>query len=119
MREAKLVNLTRGTVLAERAAVAETPGSRRRGLLNTESLPDGSGLLVVPCRQVHTFGMRYAIDVVFVDEAWAVKRVVRGMKPGRLGALVMGARAALELPAGKTEATGTVKGDLLDALPVQ
>jgi uncharacterized membrane protein (UPF0127 family)/catechol 2,3-dioxygenase-like lactoylglutathione lyase family enzyme len=115
MREARLVNLTRGTVLAETAAVAETPASRRRGLLGTASLPAGSGLLIVPCRQVHTFGMAYTIDVVFVDEAWNVKRVVHDMKPGRLGALVPRARAALELPAGKAAETGTVAGDMLDA----
>ncbi|MDD3717911.1 MAG: DUF192 domain-containing protein [Actinomycetota bacterium] len=117
MREVRLVNLTREAVLAERAAVAETPRARNRGLLGTDSLADGCGLLIVPCRQVHTFGMRYAIDVVFVDEAWKVKRVVGGMRPGRLGALVIRARAAVELPAGKAAETGTRVGDMLDALP--
>jgi hypothetical protein len=117
MRDVKLVNLTRGEVLAERAAVAETPGSQRRGLLGTDSLPDGGGLLIAPCRQVHTFGMRYAIDVVFVDASWTVKRVVHAMKPGRLSSVVLSSRAVLELPAGKTAATATVPGDLLDALP--
>jgi uncharacterized membrane protein (UPF0127 family)/catechol 2,3-dioxygenase-like lactoylglutathione lyase family enzyme len=115
MREVRLVNHTRGTVLAERAAVAETPASRRRGLLGTDSLDQGSGLLIVPCRQVHTFGMRCPIDVIFVDEAWNVKRVVNEMKPNRLGALVIKARAALELTAGKAAETGTLVGDSLDA----
>jgi uncharacterized membrane protein (UPF0127 family) len=118
MRDVRLVNLTRDTVLAERAAVAETPASRRRGLLGTGSLGDGYGLLIVPCRQVHTFGMRYPIDIVFVDEAWKVKRVVKDMKPGRIGALVIKARAALELPAGRAAETGTMVGDMLDALPL-
>jgi uncharacterized membrane protein (UPF0127 family) len=115
MRNVVLVNLTRGEILAEKAAVAETPAARTRGLLKTDSLPDGAGLLIVPCRQVHTFRMRYPIDVIFVDEAWTVKRVVHAMKPGRLTALVFGSRAALELPAGKAAETGTVKGDLIDA----
>jgi uncharacterized membrane protein (UPF0127 family) len=110
--------MTRGGVLAEPAAVAETPAARRRGLLGSDSLADGSGMLIVPCRQVHTFGMRYPIDIVFIDEAWKVKRVVSAMKPGRLGALVIRARAALELPAGKAAETGTQAGDLLDVLPV-
>lgn len=118
MRVVRVVNLTRGEVLAERAAVAETPGARNRGLLGTGSLADGCGLLIMPCRQVHTFGMRYAIDVVFVDEAWKVKRVVSAMKPGRLGALVIRARVALELPAGKAAETGTRVGDMLDAREV-
>jgi uncharacterized protein len=114
MREVRMVNITRGTVLAKSAAAAETPGTRRRGLLGTDSLVDGCGLLIVPCRQVHTFGMRYAIDVIFVDEAWTVRRVVNDMKPGRLGALVLRARAAVELPAGKAAETGTRVGDMLD-----
>jgi uncharacterized membrane protein (UPF0127 family) len=118
MRYVKLLNLTRGKVLAERARVAETPGSRRRGLLGTSSLPDGQGLVIVPCRQVHTFGMRYPIDVVFVDESWAVRRVVSRLRPGRISPLVLASRAALELPAGKAEETGTAKGDLVDARPV-
>jgi len=117
MREVSIVNLTRGTVLAQRAAVAETPGSRRRGLLGTDSLGDGGGLLILPCRQVHTFGMRYPIDVVFVDRSWTVRRISHQVKPGRLSAVVLSSRAALELPAAKAEQTGTQIGDALDVLP--
>jgi uncharacterized membrane protein (UPF0127 family) len=118
MRHVRLVNLTNGGILANRAGVADTPASRRRGLLGTESLPEGEGLIIVPCRNVHTIGMKYPIDVVFVDESWAVKRVVHGLKPGRLSPLVFNSRAVLELPAGVAAATGTVKGDQLDALPL-
>jgi len=117
MRQVKLVNLTRGTVLAERAGVAETPEARRRGLLGTDALPDGGGLVIIPCRHVHTVGMRYAIDVAFVDASWTVRRVVHRLKPGRLSPLVLKGRAALELPAGKIEETGTESGDMLDILP--
>ena len=116
MRRVKLVNLTRDSVLAERAAVAETPSSRLRGLIGTESLPDGQGLVIIPCRHIHTFGMKYPIDVAFVDATWTVRRVVRELKPGRLSPLVLKGRAALELPAGKMEETGTERGDILDAL---
>ena len=119
MREVNIVNLTRGTVLAQRAAVAETPGSRRRGLLGTDSLRDGEGILILPCRQVHTFGMRYPIDVVFVDKSWTVRRVSKHVKPGRLSAIVLSSRAAIELPAAKAEETGTQKGDALDVLPAR
>lgn len=118
MRQVKLVNLTRNTVLADRAAVAETPFSRRRGLMGTESLPDGQGLVIIPCRHVHTLGMKYAIDIVFVDASWTVRRVVHNLKPGRLSPLVLKGRAVLELPAGRMVETGTERGDMLDALPV-
>ncbi len=115
MREVSVTNLSRGTVLARRALLADTPDARRRGLLGTPCLPDGRGLLIVPCRQVHTFGMRYAIDVVFLGGDWKVRRVVRAMQPWRLGALVLGGRAAVELPAGKAAETGTRVGDTLQA----
>jgi uncharacterized membrane protein (UPF0127 family) len=118
MRQVKLVNLTHNTVLAEKALVAETPASRRRGLLGTDSLPDGQGLVITPCRNVHTLGMKYAIDVVLVDASWTVRRVVHNLKPGRMSPLVLKGRAVLELPAGKAEETGTEEGDMLDALYV-
>ena len=95
------------------------PRSRRRGLLGTASLPDGRGLLIVPCRQVHTLGMRYPIDVVFVDGSLRVLRVVREMKPGRLSVPVLRARAALELPAARAAATGTSPGDELAFIPIK
>ncbi|NPV58534.1 MAG: DUF192 domain-containing protein [Actinobacteria bacterium] len=112
--EVAVINVTRKAVLAARAAVADTPRSRRRGLLGTEVLEDGRGLVIVPCRQVHTFGMRYAIDVVFVDRRMRVLRVVKAMRPCRLGALVLRAAAAIELPPGKAAATGTAPGDMLE-----
>jgi len=118
MREVSIVNLTRGTILAQRAAVAETPGSRRRGLLGTDALDDGEGLLILPCRQVHTFGMRYPIDVIFIDKSWTVRRITHRMRPGRLSALVLSSRAVLELPAAKAARTGTQKGDALDVTEV-
>ncbi len=118
MREVRVRNASKGITLAERVTVAETPASRRRGLLGTERLSPGSGLLLVPCRQIHTIGMRYAIDVVFLDQAQRVVRVLRSMKPGRLSPLVWRAHAVLELPAGSTEASDTAEGDLLDILPL-
>jgi uncharacterized protein len=119
MRYMKLLNSSHDTVLAEQALLAETPGARRRGLLGTDSLPDGEGLLILPCRQVHTFGMRYPIDVVFIDKDWTVRRVVHRMKPRRLSPLVLASRAVLELPPGKASETATAKGDFLNALPVE
>jgi uncharacterized membrane protein (UPF0127 family) len=114
MRRVSIVNLSRGTVLAEEAEVAETSASRRRGLLGRDRLFEGGGLLIIPCRQVHTFGMRFPIDVVFVDEALRVVRLVKRLRPGRLSPFVLRARTALELPEGTIERTGTRSGDSLD-----
>ena len=116
MRYVRVVNAARGTTVAERVGVAETASSRRRGLLGTDMLPEDAGMLIVPCRQVHTFGMRYPIDAVFLDGEYRVVRVVRRLGPRRLSPVVWRARAVLELPAGRAERVGIAVGDALEII---
>ena len=87
--------------------LAVTPAARARGLLGR--CPPRP-LLLVPARAIHTWGMRFAIDVVFLDADLRVLRVVRGLRPWRCAA-ARGARAVLELPAGG--AVGIAPGDRL------
>jgi hypothetical protein len=94
-------------VLAENVEIAGTPFKRLRGLLGRSSFPSGEGLLIVPCRAVHTWFMRFPIDAVFLDEDFAVAGVVENMPPFRFSPYVRRARAALELPAGTVRETGT------------
>jgi hypothetical protein len=102
-----------GAVLADRLRVAETHWTRFRGLLGTASLPAGDGLWIRPCRQVHMFWMRYAIDVVFLDDALAVVAVTPDLRPWRISPLVKAATSVLELPAGTCAAAGLVPGQRL------
>src|SRR5215475_11848610 len=92
--------LTRGQSLAERLRPAHTHWTRLRGLLGTRTLPAGDGLWIRPCRQVHMFGMRYPIDVVFVDEAQRVVGLTSDLQPGRVSPKVSAATSVLELPTG-------------------
>lgn len=106
-------NLTRGTLLADLAGVADTSAKRRQGLLKHTSLPQGEGLWIVPCEGVHMFGMKFAIDVVFLDKQ---KRVVK-TRPnlGKWGiSFCMRAHSVLELPVGIIASTGTAAGDQLE-----
>ena len=83
-----------------------------RGLLGRSSLPSGEGLLLKPAGSVHTFFMRFPIDVVFLDRDRKVVGVRHGLRPWR----VAGARhavAALELPAGAAAAAGVDEGGVL------
>ncbi len=114
----KVRNLSRGTALGERVEVAATRRSRARGLLGSAGWEGRDGLLLRPCRNIHTVGMRYPIDLVFLDEEGRVLRVVEGLRPGRISPLVLRARSVLELPAGKLKETGTLPGDLLEMRPV-
>lgn len=106
----KLLLPARGLVIAERATFATSVGQRVRGLLATDALEPGRAL-VLPTRQVHTFGMRYSIDVIFCARDWEVLHVVRCMRPNRASRLVMKARWAVELPAGAADVV--VIGDRL------
>lgn len=91
-------------VVADTVRRATSIPGRMRGLLGGPGLGPGEGLLLSPCKQVHTFGMRFPIDVVFCDRGWRVTHVVRGMKPGRVSRVEWRARCAIELSAGAASA---------------
>lgn len=101
-------------VLAERASVARSFFRRLKGLLGTDSLPDGEGLLLSPCNSIHMFGMKYAIDVIFLDKELVVVDVLENIAPGKASRVYRKAFCCLELPAGKVNLTGTTIGDKLD-----
>lgn len=67
------------------------------------TLEPGEALLLQPCKQVHTFGMTYPIDVLFCDREWVVLHVARRMEPRRIGRVVWRAHFAIELRAGAAE----------------
>jgi uncharacterized membrane protein (UPF0127 family) len=110
-------NETRGTVIAEQVAIADSMLRRLRGLLGTRALPSRHGLLLRPCRQVHSFFMRYAIDLVFLDAADHVLRTVPRFPVNRMSPLVRAAASVLELPAGTLDATPAAPGDALRLEP--
>jgi uncharacterized membrane protein (UPF0127 family) len=104
---------TTGTVACERCLVADTPLARMRGLLGRRSLPPEEGILLRPASSVHTWFMRFPIDVVFLDRELSVLRVVPGLRPWR-AASRRRAAAVLELAAGESERRGIRVGDRLD-----
>lgn len=105
-------NGDRGVILAEAADVADTSQKRRTGLLKHTSLEPGQGLWISPCESVHSFGMKFAIDVVYLDRQKKVRKLYRNMVPWRISAC-LSAHSVLELPVGVIEATGTRQGDQL------
>lgn len=87
---------------------------RLRGLLGRPPLRAGEGLLLVPCRGVHTVGMREPLDIAVLDRVGTVIAVYPALPPGRGTPLHRRGVAVLELPAGTLAATGTVPGDPLE-----
>jgi uncharacterized protein len=106
-------NQTRNTILADAAEVADTSEKRRTGLLKHDRLEPGQGLWIVPCESVHSFFMKFAIDLVYLDRNKKVRKVRHRMVPWRVSAC-LSAHSILELPAGAVAASGTQKGDQLE-----
>jgi uncharacterized membrane protein (UPF0127 family) len=105
-------NDTRHTVLADAADVADSSAARRTGLLKRPGLEPGEGLWIVPCESVHTFFMKFPIDLVYLDRERRVVKVRHSVPAWRLSACLR-AHSILELPAGTAERTHTEKGDEL------
>jgi len=106
-------NQTRNTILADAAEVADTSEKRRTGLLKHDRLDPGQGLWIVPCESVHSFFMKFAIDLVYLDRNKKVRKVRHRMVPWRVSAC-LSAHSILELPAGAVAASGTMAGDQLE-----
>ncbi|MBZ5598035.1 MAG: DUF192 domain-containing protein [Acidobacteriia bacterium] len=109
-------NRTRHAYLATQLRFAGTHWSRFRGLMGRDagSFPAGHGLWIVPSRGVHTFAMRFPIDVVYLDGDRVVVHLEEDLKPWRLGPLRMRTASVLELPRQTLHSTGTALGDEIE-----
>jgi uncharacterized membrane protein (UPF0127 family) len=105
MRLVRVVNRTRGSVLAERAELADNYWTRFMGLMGRSDLPSGGGLVLRPGGGIHMWFMRIPLDVVHVDKRDRVTHVLRGIKPWRFGPLFVGNKYAIELPVGAANET--------------
>ena len=103
-------NLDTGAIVADNVAVASTRATRAVGLRSRSGLDPGEGLWIVPSRGVHTWGMRFVIDVVALDERGVVIDQVSRLKPWRIRLPVRGTAGVLELPSGTLDASGTALG---------
>lgn len=105
-------NLTRDTLIGDAIESAETSAERRTGLLKHDKLEEGAGLWIVPCEAVHTFFMKFAIDLIYLDRKRRVRGVRRAVVPWRLS-VCLPAHSVLELPPGTIDRTNTKEGDEL------
>jgi uncharacterized membrane protein (UPF0127 family) len=107
------VRITNRDVVLAIADIADSPESRRRGLLGRAPLQPGEGLWISQCDSIHTYGMQFPIDVLFLGPDSQVLDIAPNMAAG--GTVTRdGAASCLELPSGACEATGTQVGDFLE-----
>ena len=107
-------NVDTGTIVADKVAVAATHAERAVGLLTRTGLEPGEALWIVPSRGVHTWGMRFAIDIVALDDRGIVIDQVSALKPWRVRLPRRGTAGVLELPSGTLVASGTAIGHRIE-----
>jgi hypothetical protein len=106
-------NLTKGNLVASQLSLATTPETRRQGLLGRSSLAADEGMLIDSCGWVHTVGMKFPIDIVFLDRRAQVVRILRSVAPGQTPGPCLTARSTLELAAGAAALKRIEVGDRL------
>jgi len=118
-----VVNLDTSREIAARVGVARSFWARGRGLLGRRALPEGEGLLIEHCRQIHMFFMAFPIDVLHVQRLsrteGRVARVLDTIRPFRVGPLVWRSDYVIELPPGTAGRTGTQAGHRIRLEPIE
>ncbi len=109
----RVSNVSKGTCLGTKVEVADSPRRRSVGLLGTDSLQPQSGLLIYPTQAVHTFGMKYPIDILFLSRKKKVIGLKRALRPYRLTRIYWTAECVIELPENTIADTRTELGDVI------
>jgi len=109
----EIFNQTRKTRLADNALIADSFLKRMRGLLGKRTFTYGQALVLKPCNSLHTYFMRFAIDVIFVNKNNSVVKIVNNLKPFRLSPVCLGSKFVIELPSGMIKLTSTCLADQL------
>lgn len=99
-----------GRIIAANVEMADTSAKRAVGLLGRRGLEQNSALWLEPCNGIHTFGMRFAIDVLYLDKAGIALRVLPNVRPNRMRLPLRGVRVTVEFPAGTLAALGVKAG---------
>lgn len=108
-----MYNLTRQIQLASNVEVAASGVKRSRGLLGRKGLARGEALWIVPSEAVHTFGMQFSLDLVYLDRRLRIRKIRRNVPPWRLSAC-LSAHSVVELAAGSIRETDAQPGDQVE-----
>lgn len=111
----RIVNRTRGGAVAAKVTKVTSFWGRLTGLAGRQSLQPQTGIWLIPCNGVHTFGMRFSLDIIVLDRQMRVLQILRAVPPGRICRGTAGGYSTLEMPAGA--AAGILVGDQLEASP--
>lgn len=108
-----VINKTKETTIATKVKIANNPISRTIGLLNRSSIEPQEGLLIVPCKSIHSMFMRFEFDAVFIDKNNNIVELIKQMSAWKVSSYVWKAHKVLELAAGVIDITKTEIGDTI------
>jgi len=109
----KVINISRNSVLADNAQLADTFLKRLIGLLNHKALNKGEALILTPSNCIHSLFMRFTIDIIFLDKAGRVIEALPAFKPFRLSPIYFSSHSVIELPENTLQLTQTQPGDII------
>ena len=108
-------NTTRETTIGDRVEIAGSNVKRSKGLLGRKGLEPGEGMWIVPCEAIHTFFMRFPIDLIYLDKKSRVRKIRSAVPAWRISAC-LSAHSVLELPVGTIRESKTEQGDVLEVI---
>lgn len=107
----KIMNLTIGNIILEKVEIANSFFTRLKGLLGRERLEKKEGLIIKPCNSVHTIGMKFPIDVAFVNNDDEIIHIIYSMFPGKFSHVIKNSKYVIEVNAGVFRNQGLKIGD--------
>jgi len=110
----RAINLTRNEELSHNVTMACSLFARMKGLLGRQELAQGESLWIKPCNSIHTIGMKFPIDAVFLDSKNTVVKVKNELSSNRINGIYFSASSVLEFPAGTLKGTDTQVGDRIE-----
>ncbi len=119
MKIIEIRNVSRGNVIAGKGRVAEGFFARLKGQIGRERLDEDEGLCIKPCKGIHTFFMKFDIDVVFVDRNGLVCGIVENIRPSRVSQYISSASYVIELSRGMCKKKGIEIGNKIELHPLE
>lgn len=112
----KIINASRQTIISGDAVIANSLFSRVKGLLGKKEFKAGSAIILKPCNSIHTFFMKFPIDVMFLDKRDKVVKVIHSLKPNRITSIYWRASYVIELPADTFKKFPTAASDIIEII---
>jgi uncharacterized membrane protein (UPF0127 family) len=109
----KIYNISKGRYIASKAKMADSFLKRLVGLMGKSELEEEACLVITPCSSIHTFFMKFSIDVVFIDKGCKVVKLIRGVGPQKMVMPVRGAHSVVEFDSRNEMTYGIEEGDVL------